>query len=266
MRILFAKNRRALYATTAMVLWSVQVLAQAPSSGVPDIAGIRPGMTAQQAYEALKAHAPRAKIAIGQYPIEGVSATPVPNLMTVKIDDRVPGEIVSLWLTTPPSKQVVWAVAQVMTYPDSNKMLLSTVVDALRKKFGIQNGTQPLLAYWAFDQQGHAERSVTPSTCISTQGFSIYAVDPQAPTFANVTPLMYPGSPKSQCDDLIDVKAQLTGPANTAEYVTNITLSEVDHSLVYSTREAYKAYMANAGARQQQQELEKAKEQKGPVF
>jgi hypothetical protein len=265
MRISFVQKLCALCATTAVMLCSPQLCAQAAASGVPDVAGIRPGMTAQQAYDALKAHAPRAKIAIGQNTVEGVSATPVPDLMTVKIDDRVPSEILTIWLTTPPSKQVVWAVAQSMTYPESNKMLVSTVVDALRKRFGNQTGSQPLFAYWAFDQQGrHAD--ATASNCINSQNFSIYVVDPTAPTFTYVTPLIYPMSPKSQCDELMDVKAQLTGPNNAAEYVTVITVTEVDHSLVRSTKEAYSAYMANAGAHQQQQELQKAKEQKAPVF
>ena len=41
---------------------------------------------------------------------------------------------------------------------------------------------------------------------------------------------------------------------------------EIDYALVQSFREAYNAYIANADARHRAEELEKAKEQKGPVF
>jgi hypothetical protein len=49
-------------------------------------------------------------------------------------------------------------------------------------------------------------------------------------------------------------------------YFSTITVIEIDYALVQSFREAYQAYIANASARQQQQELQKVKEQKAPVF
>jgi len=268
MRIPFALTLCVLCIVTGIALCPQKACAQAAVPGVPEIAGIRTGMTAQQAYEVLKAHAPRARISIGQNIVEGVSAKPVPNLMTVKVDDAVPMEIITVWLTTPPSKQVVWAVGETLTYPPDNKMTKATAVSALHKKFGTEMSSQSGYSYyWPFDLQGGPATAVASgSNCVNVQNLSVSIVEPTEPTFTSVSPLIYSVSPKSPCDSLVDVRVQLNGPANAAEYVTTIALTEVDHSLVRSTKEAYSAYVANAGARQRQEEADKARQQQAPVF
>jgi hypothetical protein len=236
----------------------------AASTAVPDVAGLRVGMTAQEAYEVLKARAHGAMIGVGQYPVEGVSAKPVPNIITVRIPDKVPAEIITVWLTTPPSKQVVWGIAEQLTYADSNKVLTSTVLDALRKKFGPEMNPKGYGLWWSFDTQGkHAD--ALPE-CINYENTNISAIEPREPAFSNATPLMYGLGPGSPCDPLVTVRASIIGPSNDSPYAITITLTELDHSLVLSSKKAYQAFIASAGARQQQQELERAKEQKGPVF
>ena len=248
----------------AALLWPPQFFAQAPVSPVPDLAGVRIGMTAQQAYDALKAHTNGAKISIGQNTIAGVSETPVPVGMAVKIDSKVPMETITVWLTTPPSKQVVWAIAQEMNYPDANKLLKGPVLDALRKKFGSDLMTVPVFSYWAFNQQGMpAGVAAQAGTCATRQDFSVSVAEPSGPTFPLGTPLIYAPGPPTPCDGLIEVRAQMRGPDN---FVTAVSVTEVDRSLARSAREAYYSYLGNAGAREQQQEVDRAKQQKAPVF
>jgi hypothetical protein len=254
---------------TALVLLAAPCNAQnstaaAASNPLPDIAGIRPGMTAQQAYEVLKARAPGALIGVGQVPVEGVSAKPVPTAIAVRIPDKVPAETITVWLTTPPSKQVVWAVAEQLDYSDSNKVLTSTVLDALRKKFGPEMNPKNYGLWWSFDAQGKHADSLPD--CINYDNMNLAATNPSAPTFSFATPLMYTGGPRSPCDPLVAVRASTLASSNNSPYTISITLSELDHSLVLASREQYKAYIANAGARHDQEELEKAKQQKGPVF
>src|SRR5438105_3965619 len=148
----------AVFAAIAAALLSSQlrgqaVAAPAAQAGVLELGGIRPGMTAQQAYEALKARAHGAKIGIGEYSVAGLSEKPVPNSMAVFIPDTMPAQTITVWLTLPPSKQVVWAVGLEQRYSESGKMLPGTIVDALRKKYGPEVpptvAAMALEPYWA---------------------------------------------------------------------------------------------------------------------
>ncbi|HEX9198433.1 MAG TPA: hypothetical protein VF865_02665 [Acidobacteriaceae bacterium] len=256
-------------AVAAAILLSPQLRGQTASApaqpGPTEIAGIRPGMTAQQAYDALKAHAHGAKIVTERLSINGVSETPIPVGMAVMIPDTLPAEIVTVWLTTPPSTQVVWAVGETMKYPDANQMLTESVLGALRKKFGAEqtaNGGPTL--YWTFDRQGSRRPEINAASCVT---FNLNVTDPNAPTFSMARPPLYvPVPPKSPCDPLVSVTGLMEGPNNADRYVTRITLIVVDHALVRSNAEAYNVYLANAAAAKQKQDLDKAKEQKAPVF
>jgi hypothetical protein len=67
------------------------------------------------------------------------------------------------------------------------------------------------------------------------------------------------------CDSLIQVRAAYDSPLS-AEYVIRVTVTVSDLSLARSSQEAYQAFLANADAAKKQEELEKARQRKGPVF
>jgi hypothetical protein len=105
-----AKRNLLALALLILTIMAVYVTGQQPaevapviSTSLPDIIGIHPGMPAQEAYSILKTHYPRAHIGIGQY--SGMGAKPVPVLIAVYDKDKYPSETVTVWLTTPPSKQ-----------------------------------------------------------------------------------------------------------------------------------------------------------------
>jgi hypothetical protein len=74
-----------------------------------DIDGISPRMAAQEAYNRLKARNPNIRIGVGQNQVLGVSNKPIPLTMAAEIMDPAAPEVITLWLTTPPRPQVVWA-------------------------------------------------------------------------------------------------------------------------------------------------------------
>jgi hypothetical protein len=270
--ILRSRVPGAVFAAIAAALLSTQLRGQAVAApgaqaGVLDLAGIRPGMTAQQAFDALKARAHGAQIGVGENSVTGVSEKPVPNSMAVFIPDTMPAQTITVWLTLPPSKQVVWAVGLEQKYPESGKMLPGTIVDALRKKYGPEvPPTVPAMAlepYWAFDEQGQPAKNA--ESCRYNQFSSLTVQPPVGATYSFASPLIYSPNPKSACDSLVNVRTQIA-TQYPGGYFSTITVIEIDYALVQSFREAYNAYIANASARQQQQELQKAKEQKAPVF
>ena len=52
---------------------------------LPDVVGIRPGISAQEGYDLLKKLAPQAQIGTGQYPVAGVTDKPVGEKWTLAL-------------------------------------------------------------------------------------------------------------------------------------------------------------------------------------
>ncbi len=230
---------------------------------LPTIAGIRPGMSAQKAYEILKAEANGAQIGVGEYPTAGVSDKPVPEAISVDIINKVPALTIQVWLTTPPSKQVVWAVGEILQYPDSNHLLISTAFASWRQKFGQPTQTTFSAAYWTFDEQG---RHQSDTRHCSGGADSLSVAPPQGPVYQYTTSL-YEGLPThSVCDSFVDVHATLPYLVATDRYTSRIQLLEVDHAALTRTQNLYHAYIAQQNAIAQKKQLEKAEQQKAPTY
>ncbi len=106
----------------ALVFASLSLLAQsaqeAPhASALPDVAGIRPGMSAQEAFNLLKARNANTIIGIGQSTIPGLGDKPVATELRAQVNDPAAPETLTVWLTTPPTKQVVVAVGRLLVRP-----------------------------------------------------------------------------------------------------------------------------------------------------
>src|SRR5262245_45702853 len=61
--------------------------ATAVSAAMPDVVGVRPGMPAQEAYNALKARNANAKIGIGQFMMPGLGDKPTVTSMAAQVID-----------------------------------------------------------------------------------------------------------------------------------------------------------------------------------
>jgi hypothetical protein len=232
---------------------------------LPEVAGIRAGMSAQKAYEVLKAQAGGAQISIGEYPIAGISDKPVAGMMSVAIINKVPSVTIEVWLTTPPSKQTVWAVGEVLQYPDSNQLLTSTIFGSLEKRFGkpldfVSNAS----AYWAFDEQGR--RLADPHNCFQGGNTSLSVDAPAGAVYQYPSPLLGAMPFNTPCNSFVDVRATLPYLAPNSRYASRIELFEIDHAAMARSEIAYHDYIAQENAREQKKELEKAKQQKGPTF
>ena len=239
----------------------------ANSAGLPDVVGIRVGIPAQEAYNLLKARYPRAHIGIGHYAIAGVTDKPVPLMIAVDARESDPPEVITLWLTIPPSKQVVWAVGRQVEYDRNKPLLKNTVLAGLRQKYGPETDTDPRQIFWAFDEQGTRPASGPMKTynCMNRSSFNLMVAPPTAATYDYVTPLIYAPQPRTECDSLVKVNAALDSPS-TPEFVFRVTVMISDLALARRSQENYRAYLANGDAAKQKADLEKAKERKGPAF
>src|SRR5262249_59333572 len=114
------------------------------SSAVPDIIGIRPGMSAQEAYNLLKARHAGIKIGVGQFQIAGLGDKPIPTQIAAQVEDASEPEIFTVWLTTPPGPQVVFAVGRLLEYDQNSPLLRKEVLASLRKKYGPETDSNPV--------------------------------------------------------------------------------------------------------------------------
>lgn len=241
------------------------LVADADGAGLPEIAGIRPGMTEQQAYDILKARAGTAQIGIGEYPIDGVTQKPVPQAMSIGIANKVSAVTIKVWLTTPPSKPVVWAVGETIKYPDSQKLLTSAVFSSLRKKYGKETDSQPLFLHWVLDEQGrHATGRL--HTCFFSGGDVSLQIDHHPGNYQYVSPVVGSVNQVYPCDSVVDFRAELHYANSDAHFTDAIKLLEIDRAAMTRTMLAYKAYVAQQNAREEKKELKKAGQQKAPQF
>jgi hypothetical protein len=241
--------------------------ASAVISAMPDVVGIRPGMPAQEAYNTLKARNPNVKVGIGQFMMPGLGDKPTVTSMAAQVVDGSVPETITVWLTTPPMKQVVFAVGRQLEYDQNKPLLRSNVVNSLRQKYGPETATGTAEIFWAYDEQGRRPNTalMQQNNCMARAHFSLQVGAPQGPTFDFVTPLLYAPGPAEFCDSTVKVSAQLQGPNGSAgDYVSRITVVITDQPLARRSQEAYQAYLANGAAAKQREELEKAKQRKGP--
>ena len=115
-----------------------------------DVVGIKPGMSAQEAYNALKARANGAKVGIGQMMMPDITDKPVAVVMSVRPLDASPAETIAVWLTLPPNSQQVWAISRTIQLDQNKGMMKSAALDGLRQKYGTETDRD----FWAFDEQG----------------------------------------------------------------------------------------------------------------
>ena len=258
----------------ALVFASLSLLAQsaqeAPhASARPDVAGIRPGMSAQEAYNLLKARNANTIIGIGQSTIPGLGDKPVATEIRAQVNDPEAPETLTVWLTTPPTKQVVVAVGRLLDYDPSQPLLRSNVLQSLREKYGPETDLGTTAVYWGFDQQGRRPdaASLRQLNCAAIGPANLIIAAPPSATFPAPTPLIYPLQPDNGCNAFIKVTAELMGEGGVHEtYVRRIAVMVWDLRLYRQTQEAYRAYLANAAKTEGETELEKAKQRKVPKF
>jgi hypothetical protein len=239
------------------------------SSALPDVAGIRPGMPAQEAYAILKARNPNIRISMGQAPIPGFGDKPVVTEMRAQVTDASAPETINVWLTIPPTKQVVFAVGRLLEFDQNQPLLRSKVLASLREKYGTETDLANWEAFWAFDEHGGRPDAarVKQLNCMSSGHGNLMIDAPQTATFPAPSILVYSPGADNGCEWLIKLNAYLSGPGGLdLTYVYNVRVMLWDVRLQRQTQEAYQAYLANAGAAKSKEELEKAKQRKLPKF
>jgi len=247
-----------------------QSATEAPhASALPDLVGIRPGMPAQEAYTILKARNANIKIGMGQAPIPGFGDKPVVTEMRAQVTDPSAPETITIWLTIPPTKQVVFAVGRLLEFDPNQPLMRSKVMASLREKYGTETDAGNWQAFWGFDEHGGRPDAarLKQLNCGSRGHGNLVISAPQTATFPAPSILVYSPEADNGCEWLVKLNASFSGPGGVdSTYVYNVSVMLWDVRLQRQTQEAYQAYLANAGAAKSKEELEKAKQRKVPKF
>lgn len=234
------------------------------AQGVPDVVGIRPGMSPQEAYNLLKARANGAKIGMGQMTLPGVTDKPVVTVMSVRVMGSSPGETIAVWLTLPPNTQQVWGVSRKLQFDEGKEMLKSAVLDGLRQKYGAE--TDP--NYWAFDEQGGRvpTAGVHSNSCVNREMVNLAPPDDTTAPMG-VSPLIYTPGPEQPCSSVISVRAEYGNASSGGPGMVRwVTVTVQDPPLARRSQQAYQSALANGDAAKRKEEIERAKQQKAPTF
>ncbi len=130
-----------------------------------DIVGIKPGMSMNDAMQALKADDPRLKMTNTSIQAEGFANPLIP---LVQGDDIAPNnvaqvnqptETIQVLLTTPPGQAVVWSVWRNYIFPTSQRPSMQATIDALVAKYGppstpVDPAATVQSIAWVYDAQG----------------------------------------------------------------------------------------------------------------
>ena len=138
------------------------------AESMPDILGIRPGMPARDAHAKLQAELPKQKIETMSDTLPTIDKPVIKQFSSAPVDQASGRETdkVTVSVTLPPDKQVVWRVVRQHSF--ANKGIpKTTLLASLREKYGKETLTnisqgkpatddskiQDIL--WLFDEQGH---------------------------------------------------------------------------------------------------------------
>jgi hypothetical protein len=172
---------------------SAQALKTTASSlGFVDVVGVKLGMSPEQATAAIRASSPGLKIDVISTFIEqpGGPQLKVPHFLVAHtVNPRIVGgpggfnqpdassEEIVMEFTTPPNPPMVGKVTRVVIFPSGQPVLATTLLDAMRHKYGEENFADGVSRDWIFDASGkllsrtvsNEERACLPQS--TTLGF-----------------------------------------------------------------------------------------------
>jgi len=234
---------------------------------MPDVVGVRLGMTEQQALQILHGQYPRERFQ--EIPTSGIFPT---NLkadygFNVLPTNEIATDVV-VSLTAPPSRQVVWHIVRFTRRLHANH---ANVLATLREKYGkesfagLGNGTITTdersigMLFWIYDEQG--KRGPMPAA----QAFGSNDITFCLGRGINLNP--GPKIPMDEvkdpnwCASFVGVVAQI----DPFEIVENTTVAVMDMRMANRTANAYVAWKRDADAKARAAEIAKSKKNQ-PVF
>ena len=269
-----------------------QPQAQAPAAGgsaLPDILGIRTGMTAQQAYDLLKGIDPGHTVVVEQWTIPQLYADK-PIIFSMNPATTGPDNQIMVSITLPPNPQVVWRVHRsIGRFTSTKPNVLKTLFD----KYGTPwnpNPSQPVNSdvgdlVWFFDEQGKPVNRTSPADVLALKNCMNSVMSPwnmpflptaqggtsntlaQGQPRITVEPMSPPFDPSKnpQCNNLIFVRAEVNnGVVRDSDLAFYLDISITDFTAQHRTNMALNDKLNAIVEQAAQQQRNNASQQAAP--
>ena len=245
-----------------------------PPRPMPDIVGLRLGMTPKEAYAALRSHYPKAKFDTSTYNMYlAPNEKPVLGGFSLGwLQVGMPEERFMLEFTPPPSRQTVWRIKRTLV---RIKIDRGNVLASLREKYGKETiaFTDSVVAsqdaeikqmWWLLDEHGHPAKlpnSQHPWQTLGECAGKMTRDEPGASTFVpnNLLPNEKLLEDSGWCNtSMVAVAARISwGPI-----INALEVESIDMPMMTRSARAEIEWLKGLSQRQQQQEIEKSRQVK----
>jgi hypothetical protein len=253
----------------ALMTLSVRAFGQGgPQLRLPDVVGLTPDVSMQDAYAKLKAYDRTARLSIAQMPPEGLGAEPVAYALSLAQNGTSSNEIIEEDLTLPPHPQRVWRIVRTVRFPLGQQPLVKNLLSELRQKYGPESfanaGAIPNL-HWYFDERGRPAVQGGGLTFSNCSGFSPPPTINSSVLQPGLSPLQIKliqpvgalNVTLEPCRKLIAVNTTMELAAD-REIAALLLLSVEDYPLEVREHKATVEFLNNAANAQRQQQLNDA--------
>jgi hypothetical protein len=280
-RALFRAVTIAVYALGGVLGANSAALAQAAGANGPDILGLRTGMTPQEVYAKLKEIDPTHRVTVGQVLIPPILGKQ-PVVYGMSPESLSNGsELIAVAISMPPNPQQVWSVYRAIS--GTIHTTLEQIVASLRQKYGHESALiSPMLnpkLTWVYDEQGQLASPSVAAAKLHDCGNAFNPVSigqlppPAGPPQPGVLPegvaivnpftiTQYQDPTKNlPCQGWVLVEAYIVGDMqNGFSLNTTITNANIEKRAALALSKVLNAI----AAKQQQQDLDKARQQSVP--
>ena len=231
---------------------------RAAAQASPDIVGLRPGITLQEASDRLKAYNRIAQVEVGRMLYPELAAEPVPYAVVLGQEGELSADLIEADVTLPPGKPLVWRVVRTLRFPRGKEQPVNNLMAALREKYGPESfvvKSNIPTPNWFFDQHGNVVADtggLSLSTCALVGGLPAINTSvlngAVAPVQYNLIQAWQPsGTNGDLCRGLVTVRAVIH-PAPDPRLALMLSISITDGPLEARAREATVAFLANTAA------------------
>jgi hypothetical protein len=245
-----------------------------PARPLPDIVGLRLGMTPKDAHAALQSHYPKTKFDVSTYNMY-LAPNEKPVLSGFSLGwqgGTIPDERLMLEFTPPPTPQTVWRIKRTLV---RLKIDRGNVLASLREKYGketiaffgsdvAREDAQIKEMWWLLDEHGHPAKLPNSQQLYTTLGVCATKMtreEPGASTFVpnNLLPREKDLEDSGWCNTtMVAVVARM----DLGSILNKLEVESVHVPMMTRSARAEIEWLKGLSRHQQQQEIEKSKQVK----
>jgi hypothetical protein len=233
----------------------------------PDILGIQPGMPLREAAAKLQSLFPKTQVQPHGTNLPTIDKPVALFLDAESSGPNQPTTKMSIFVTLPPNKQVVWMVMRQMNFGASPGVSKANMLDSLHEKFGKETASRTagrmVHMWWLFHEDG---QSTAPKISADELGTCQGSLGSYASTIAiNGAPPANLMTQKSCFSSYYAVHILYASPINNPDIVDQYMMTAVNLPLASRSGGATVAWKNSIAEQARREETKKANQNK-PVF